>query len=60
MPDKPSTYKVVNVLAETYTTVQQIRMQKHMLSDDGLPLPLYAVMREIVEFYRKEHQKERR
>jgi hypothetical protein len=57
MSDKPSSYKVVNVLAETYTTIQQIRMQKHMLSENGLPLPLYAVMREIVEYYEKGHKK---
>ena len=60
MADNQPTYKVVNVLTDTYNAVQQIRTQKDMLSENGLQRPLYVVMREIVEFYLKAHKKGRK
>ncbi len=60
MADNQPTYKVVNVLTDTYNAVQQIRTQKDMLSENGLQRPLSVVMREIVEFYIQAHKKGQR
>lgn len=52
--------KSVAVTPATYKAIQEIMKLPNMLSEEGLTRPYTVVMGEIVEFYRKEHQKDKK
>jgi hypothetical protein len=60
MPDKQPPNTSVAVYRSTYNTVIEIAKLPHMLAKDGRTRSLIEVMSEVVEFYRKEHQKGQR
>jgi len=55
MPNKK--FKAVNLWVPDHVLVQQIRLRKDMLADDGAPRSVAAILHDVLVFYVEAHQK---